>query len=134
VFPYSVRPGFERLREELDESLLSHVRAEAGEQHAAILLHKLDSLLSECADYLNVALKAAETADSEREQLRQKILGEKESLDDTRLALRLIVRHAAGHTRSTFEACVRDDELPIRRKLDASLRKNSLPGPGACAL
>jgi len=123
VFPYSVRPGFERLREDLDESLLSHVRAEAGEQHAAILLHKLDSLLSECADYLNVALKAAETADSEREQLRQKILGEKESLDDTRLALRLIVRHAAGHTRSTFEACVRDDELPIRRKLDASLEE-----------
>ena len=121
VFPYSVRPGFEHLRAELDGSLLSQVRAEAGEQRAAILLHKLDSLLTECADYLNVALKAAEVADSEREVLRRKILGEKESLDDTRLALKLIVRHATGTTRTTFEAFLRLDELPIRQKLQASL-------------
>jgi len=121
VFPYSVRPGFERLRAELDDSLLSQVRAEAGEQRAAILLHKLDSLLSECTDYLNVALKAAEVADSEREELRRKILGQRESLDDTRLALKLIVRHAAGTTRSTFEALLRSDELPVGQKLQASL-------------
>ena len=121
VFPYSVRPGFEHLRAELDASLLSQARADAGEQRAAILLHKLDSLLSECAAYLNVALKAAEVADSEREELRRKILGQKESLDDTRLALKLIVRHATANTRSTFEAFLHDDELPAREKLHAGL-------------
>jgi GTP-binding protein EngB required for normal cell division len=121
VFPYSVRPGFEHLRAELDDSLLSQVRAGAVEQRAAILLHKLDSLLTECADYLNVALKAAEVADSEREELRLRILGQKESLDDTRLALKLIVRHATGTTRNTFEAFLRNDELPVRQKLQASL-------------
>ena len=104
VFPYSVRPGFEHLRAELDDSLLSQVRADAGGHRAAILLHKFDSLLAECADYLNVELKAAEVADSEREEVQQ-ILGQKESLDETRLALKLIVRHAAANTRSTFEAC-----------------------------
>jgi GTP-binding protein EngB required for normal cell division len=121
VFPYSVRPGFEHLRAELDASLLSQVRADAGEQRAAILLHKLDSLLSECAGYLNVALKAAEVADSEREELRRKILGQKESLDDTRLALKLIVRHATANTRTTFEAFLHDDELPVRETLQAGL-------------
>jgi len=121
VFPYSVRPGFERLCAQLDDRLLSQVRAEAGEQHTAILTHKLDSLLNECADYLNVALKAAEVADSEREELRRRILGQKESLDDTRLALNLIVRHAAGSTRSTFEALLRSDEIPLRQKLQTSL-------------
>ena len=117
VFPYSVRPGFEELRSQLDQSLLSQTHAEAGEQRAAILRHKLDSLLSECADYLNVALKSAEVADSEREQLRLKILGQRESLDDARLALKLIVRHAAGTTRAAFEALLRNDELPVRGKL-----------------
>ena len=121
VFPYSVRPGFEHLRAELDDSLLSQVRADAGEHRTAILLHKLDSLLTECADYLNVALKAAEVADSEREELRHRILGQKESLDDTRLALKLIVRHATANTRSTFEALLRPDELPVRKKLQVSL-------------
>ena len=121
VFPYSVRPGFEHLRAELDDSLLSQTRAGAGEQRAAILRHKLDSLLTECADYLNVALKAAEVADSEREDLRRKILGQKEALDDTRLALRLIVRHATGTTRSAFEALLRPDEVPVREKLQAGL-------------
>jgi hypothetical protein len=123
VFPYSVRPGFEHLRAELDGSLLSHVRAGAGEQRAAILQHKLDSLLSECAGYLNVALKAAEVADSEREELRRKILGRKESLDDTRLALKLIVRHAAGTTRSAFEVLLRPGEVPVRQKLQAALAR-----------
>jgi GTP-binding protein EngB required for normal cell division len=121
VFPYSIRPGYEHLREQIDESLLSQVRAKADEQRAAILRHKVVSLVGECAGYLNVALKAAETADSEREQLLQKILGQKASLDDTRLALRLIVRHAAGMARSTFEEILRKDEQPLRERTLAGL-------------
>jgi GTP-binding protein EngB required for normal cell division len=101
VFAYPVRPGFEDLRLELDRRLLSRVRAEAGEQRAAIL-------------------KSAEVADSEREQLRL-ILGQKESLDDSRLALRLIVRHAAGATRTRFEALLQPDEAPIWQRLLAGL-------------
>ena len=121
VFPYSVRPGFEHLRAELDGALLSQVRAKAGEQRAAILLRKLESLLSECTDYLNVALKAAEIADSEREELRLKILGQKESLGDTRLALKLIVRHATAHARAAFEQLLQPDEVPIRNRLQERL-------------
>ena len=117
VFPYSVRPGFEHLRMALDERLLSQARADAGGQRTIILRHKIDSLLRECADYLAVALKAAETADSEREELRRKILGQKETLDDTRLALRLTVRHAAGSARATFEELLRKDEMPLRERL-----------------
>ncbi|MBI2563192.1 MAG: dynamin family protein [candidate division NC10 bacterium] len=123
VFPYSIRSGFEHLRVEIDESLLSQVRAEAGEQRTIILRHKMDSLYQECADYLNVALRAAETADSEREELRRKILGEEEALDDARLALRLIVRHAAGTTRTSFEEVLRKDEAPVRQRLLVGLNR-----------
>jgi len=123
VYPYSVRPGFESLRAEFEEKLLSQVQAEAAKHHAAILRHKLESLVNECAGYLNVALKSAEVADSEREELRRKILGQKEALEDAHLELKLIVRHAAGSTRSKFESLVREDELPIRERLLAGLEK-----------
>jgi GTPase Era involved in 16S rRNA processing len=120
VFPYSIRPGFEYLREQLDQHLLSRARTSAGDQHAAILRHKAESLLAECRAYLNVALKAAESDDSEREQLRQRIVvqnGQKESPDDTRLTLRLIARHAAAGARATFEEILRRDEAPVRQRL-----------------
>jgi GTP-binding protein EngB required for normal cell division len=123
VFPYSIRPGFESLREELDDGLLLRARATNGEQRRAILLHKVDSLLGECAAWLNVALRAAEVADSERADLLLRILGQKETLDDARLALKLIVRHAVANTRSTFESLVRADELPIRRRLQGALKQ-----------
>jgi GTP-binding protein EngB required for normal cell division len=117
VFPYSIRPGFECLREQLDRQLLSRARAGAGEQHAAILRHKAESLAAECRGYLNLALKAAESADTEREQLRARIVGQKQSLDDTRLTLRLIAQHAAAGTRATFEEILRQYEAPVRQGL-----------------
>jgi GTP-binding protein EngB required for normal cell division len=123
VFPYSTRAGFESLRSQLDQDLLSHVQAEPAEQRNIILRHKLDSLVSECAGYLNLALKSAEIADSEREVLRVKILGRKEAIDDTRLGLRLIVRHATAATRSTFERCLQDEETPARERLLIGLKK-----------
>ena len=117
VFSYSIRPGFEYLREQLDRQLLARARTGAGDEHAAILRHKAESLLAECRGYLNVALKAAESADSEREQLRERIVGQKESLDDTRLTLRLIARHAAAGARTAFEELLRRDEEPVRQRL-----------------
>jgi hypothetical protein len=110
---------------QLDERLLSQLQADAGGQRAVILRHKVDSLCRECADYLTVALKAAETSDGEREALRRKILGQKEALDDTRLGLRLIARHAAGATRATFEELLRNDETPVRRRLLVDLDPSS---------
>ena len=123
VFPYSTRAGFESLRSQLDQDLLSHVQAQPAEQRNIILRHKLDSLVSECAGYLNLALKSAEIADSEREELRLKILGRKEAIDDTRLGLRLIVRHATGATRSTFERCLEAEETLVRERLLTALEK-----------
>ena len=117
VFSYSIRPGFEYLREQLDQRLLARARTGAGEEHAAILRHKAESLATECRGYLNIALKSAESAESERAQLRERIVGQKEALDDTRLTLRLVARHAAAGARSTFEEVLRRDEAPVCQRL-----------------
>ena len=122
IFPFSIRPGFEGLHRALDESLLSEVRLGAERQREVILRHKLDSLLDECAAYLTVALQAAEISDSERAELRQKILGQKESLSDSRLALQLIVRHRMGSIRTSFESLLKADEAPVRTGLLTSFQ------------
>jgi GTP-binding protein EngB required for normal cell division len=121
VFPYSVRPGFEYLREQLDEQLFS--RARASDEHAAILRYKSESLMAGCRGYLHIALKAAESADSERQQLRERIVGQKESLEDVRLALRLAARHVAAGSRARFEEMLRRDAAPIQQRLLAGLER-----------
>jgi hypothetical protein len=99
VFPYSTRPGFEPLRGRISRELLSGGQLETGEHHSAILQHKTGSLLRQCSEYLLLALKAAERDESERAGLRQRIVGEKQYLDDTRQSLRRIARHAAATAR-----------------------------------
>jgi len=51
----------------------------------------------------------------------RRIIGEKKYLDDTRQALRLIARHAAGTSRAVFERILQNDELPVRERLLAAL-------------
>lgn len=121
IFPYSTRTGFEHLRAEIDQKLLSGARAESGGHRAAILGHKIDSLLDECSEYLCLAMKAAERDESERERLRQSVMGEKESLADTRQALRLIARHTIQTSRAAFERILKSDETPVRGKLLGAL-------------
>ncbi len=121
VFPFSIRDGFGELRDELDDKLLLRTSVTLADQHRAVLHHKVCSLLDECKSWLDVAVRAAETADSERLELRSRILGRAESLDDVRRGLRLMVRHAQGATRAAFEALLKGDEAPVRRRLRDAL-------------
>lgn len=127
VMQYSIRSGFDELHSRLDHELLPELIQTAGSEHAAILRHKLQSLLEQCTDYLQLALRSAEVADAEREELRRNILGQKEALEDIRLGIRLIVRHAAESLRSTFEALlIRNEEAAIRERLLSELN-NKFP-------
>lgn len=121
VFPFSIRDGFPELRDALDERLLLPAGAAPAEQHRAVLHRKLFSLLDECRSWLDVALQSAETADSERLELRSRILGQAQSPEDVRLGLRLIVRHTQAATRSAFEALLKGDGAPVRRRLSDAL-------------
>jgi GTP-binding protein EngB required for normal cell division len=99
VFPYSTRPGFEHFRQALEVTLLAETLERFAEERQAIVIRKLDTLLRECGDYLRLSLKAAETVQSERRELKQQVLGEKEILDEVTSQVRLVVQHAAARTR-----------------------------------
>jgi GTP-binding protein EngB required for normal cell division len=100
VFPYSTKPGFERFRQALEAELVTGTLERFAEERESILSRKMDTLLRECGDYLALSLKSAEMVQSERQALKQQVIGEKEIVDEVKSAIRLVVRDAAAGTRS----------------------------------
>jgi hypothetical protein len=59
--------------------------------------------------------------DAERSELKIKIIGQKESLDETELALRLAVRHATANLRSQFDRLLQTHEAELRDLLQKDM-------------
>jgi len=123
VFPYSIRPGFEDLCDAFERTVVAEAVARTGEHRQAVLARKVETLLVECGEYLAMALKSAEAADSERRVLKRKILGERQSIEDSRLALRLPVRHAMANTRAQYERLLAPHEQELDKRLLAEFAK-----------
>ncbi|HEY9141299.1 MAG TPA: dynamin family protein [Bryobacteraceae bacterium] len=117
VFPYSTKPGFERFREALEAELAGETLERLAEQRAAILNRKMDTLLRECGDYLALSLKSAEMVQSERQALKQQVIGEKEIVDEVKSAIRLVVQHAAGGTRAMISHRLEAHQNDLERVL-----------------
>jgi len=99
VFPYSTRPGFERFRQALEAELAGGTLERFAEERESILFRKMDTLLRECGDYLALSLKSAELVQSERQELKAQVVGEKEIVDEVKSSVRLAVQYAAAGTR-----------------------------------
>jgi GTP-binding protein EngB required for normal cell division len=117
VLPYSVRPGYEDLRDHLEQKLIREVLGEFGVRWRASVARKLDTLLQETSDYLTLNLKSAELLESEREALKQRVIGEKEVMADVKTELRLIVRNAVGGTRAAAAARLEPHQKEIEVRL-----------------
>lgn len=117
VWPYSVHAGYENLKLELEENLLQRTLARFGESRRAILARKIGTLLAECSDYVRLSLRSAELVDSEREELKEQAIGEKQVISDVKSELRLIANHAAGGTRSAVAARLDTHQNEIENRL-----------------
>lgn len=117
ILPYSIRPSFESLRADFERMLVNDVSGRAGQYKEAVLTRKTRTLLNECADYLGIALKAAKAAESDRQRIKNQIIGQRSAVDDLRLSLHLAVKHAAANTRTRNEKIL----LRYERELSASL-------------
>jgi GTP-binding protein EngB required for normal cell division len=123
IFPYSVRPGYEHLKAQIDETLFHATLSQFAENRNAVLNRKLETLLRECHDYLMLALKSAETIGTERDALKQQVIGEKEALDEVKSELRLVMNHAAGGTRAAVAKRLDSYHRELEAKLSAELLK-----------
>jgi GTP-binding protein EngB required for normal cell division len=127
IFPYSVKPGYEHLRTQIEETLVRPTLAQFKEHRNAVLGRKLETLLRECHDYLNLALKSAETIRSEREALKRHIIGEREALNEVKSELRLVVLHAAGGTRAEVAKRLETHGAQLQALLSSELSRE-FPG------
>jgi hypothetical protein len=123
ISPYSVRPGYEHLKTQIDETLFQETLARFAENRNAVLNRKLETLLRESHDYLTLALKSAETIGAERDTLKLQVIGEKEALDEVKSELRLVVNHAAGQTRSVVAQRLDSHRRELEARLTAELLK-----------
>ena len=117
VFPYSTRPGFERFRLALEAELISGTLERFAEERESILVRKFDTLLRECGEYLSLSLKSADMVQSERQALKQQVIGEKEIVDEVKSAVRLVVQHAAAGTRSIVSNRLEAHQNDLERAL-----------------
>ena len=117
VVPYSVRPGYEGLQEELERTIIRRTLAQLSANRHAIAARKVDTLLSECADYLALSLRSAELRDSDRSALKDQVIGEKAVLSDLKAELRVIVQNAVGDTRSAAAALFETHQQEIESRL-----------------
>lgn len=99
VYTYSIKPGFERFREALEGELAAGTLQDFAAERECILSRKVDTLLRECGEYLALSLKSAELQASERRALNRQVMGEKDSVDELKSTVRLLVQHAAAATR-----------------------------------
>lgn len=103
IFPYSTRAGFERYRHALESTLIDNVLGNLVSQRAAIRSRKIETLINECSEYLTLSLKSAERLQSERQQLKQDVIGEKKVVDEVKSQIHLLAQNAAAGTRLSVE-------------------------------
>jgi GTP-binding protein EngB required for normal cell division len=118
VFPFSIKPGYEGLRERIEQEYFASALASFHERRAAALARKLHTLLHAIADYLRLSLKSADIRERDREHLRTQVLGSDDLLADQKLQFQLLAKHAAGRTRALIERRLKETVLlQLQRKL-----------------
>lgn len=125
IYPYSIRPGFENLKFNLEDSLLKQVAMDVASQRRAISNQKIATLVGDCEQYIRLTLRSAEMLDAERVSLQKQLLTERESLADVGLEVQLIARHAVAGTRSTIEKALTPCEGLFRQKLLAAFEEEA---------
>ncbi len=127
VFPYSTKPGFERFRHVLESVLITETLGNLADERRSILSRKVETLLRESIDYLTLSLKSAERVQSERQDLKEQVIGEKEVLDEVKGQIRLVVQSAAAGTRpmvsNQLESHQSELEQALRKEFDSEFPK-----------
>jgi len=123
VFPYSTRPGFEHFRQAFEVTLATQTLGNLAQEREAILARKVHTLLREAGDYLTLSLKSAERVQSEREDLKHQVVGEKEILDEVKSQIRLVVQNAAAGTRSMVSSQLETHQSELAEALLGEFEK-----------
>jgi GTP-binding protein EngB required for normal cell division len=121
VYPYSTRAGYEHLHYAFEAEFIDRLRAQIGEERAAIANRKMATLVRECSDYMRLTLKSAQMIEAEKLQLHDRAVRERSALADTKLELSLIARHAMAGCRRVIETALSKEEVAVRNEVRYAL-------------
>jgi len=116
IYLYSTRLHTEKWKQRIEAELLLKLSHNREVEYKHILNHKLQTLVKSCLNYLEIALKSALQADTDREALRKLILDEKLDPDLIREDLLVIGRQSASQTRPLIIKRLYDVNRPVLTK------------------
>ncbi|MBI4573175.1 MAG: dynamin family protein [candidate division NC10 bacterium] len=122
IFPFSIRPGFEAMRQPVQDYLLQHVSARHEETSHQIIQHKLRSLLAGCRQYLGMALAAADAAEEARTHLQCQLQEERQVLSTVRNEIWLLSNELKVRLREGCQEAFLAHAAEVRGGLAAGLR------------
>jgi len=127
ILPFSARASHQDLKRVLDQEFLFPLLKNSVAARMEITRFKFQALLERARDYLSLALAASERADSDRSELKSRILDEKTNFESIRMQLQALMSESAGQTRpwimkrmaESSPGVVRHVTLEIQSKLSA---------------
>src|SRR5512140_2376979 len=103
ILPVSNRPGFEGMREEVAEYVRNRIAGRREEAFGEIARHKVRALVAGCREYLNLAERAAEAADTARSVLIETLARERRAFGSVKGELRLLCNHLQAEVRTAAD-------------------------------
>lgn len=122
IFPFSIRPGFEAMRQTVQDYLLHHVASRHEETSHQIIQHKLRSLMAGCRQYLGMALAAADAAGEARKRLQRQLQEERQVLSTVRNEIWLLSTDLKVRLRDGSQEVFLEHSADVRAGLKAGLR------------
>ncbi|MCK9390929.1 MAG: dynamin family protein [Syntrophales bacterium] len=122
IFLYSNRDNVEKFKHRMEMELLYKLSMNRDAEFGRILQYKALSLAKNCQSYLEIALKTSRQADTDREALKEQILGEKGNFTQINEDLIAITRTQSIHTRTNIEKYLDRFKRPLHDKLVDTLR------------
>jgi GTP-binding protein EngB required for normal cell division len=119
---FSVRPGYEHFKTDLNHDLLFPMMETRNSARAEIVRFKFRSLLDHTKDYVSLALAAANRVDADRDRLRAQILDEKTNLESIRMELQALATECAGQTRPWIMKRTEELRPDLQQRLTQELR------------
>ncbi|MDP2657194.1 MAG: dynamin family protein, partial [Candidatus Deferrimicrobium sp.] len=123
ILPVSNRPGFEGMRAEVAEYLRERIAGRREEAFGEIARHKVRALVSGCREYLLLAERAAEAADTARSDLIAALARERRGFGAVKAEIRLLCNHLKAEVRTAADERFHAYHGEVTGRVTANLRE-----------
>lgn len=122
LFYFSTQKGRESWKKRIDEEIFTPLLKNREMEWDGILSHKLQTLVTECRDDLEIAHRAASHVELDCDQLKHRIFDEQSRFASIQEEIRLIARDCTAKTRPLIANHINQFQRPLQNKLTEELK------------